>query len=84
MLHPERFFDPENKSVAIEIYNAIKDLPLICLHGHVEPGLFSAPNFRWPSPVDLLNIPDHHVFRMLYSQGIALSGQPRITIFWLI
>jgi glucuronate isomerase len=73
MLQPDRFFDPEprQKSIALELYAGIKDLPLICPHGHVDPALFATPNYRFGNPVELIVQPDHYVLRMLYSQGIA-------------
>ncbi len=77
----DRYFssDPEQRTVARELYNHVKDLPLVCPHGHVDPRLFADPNYRFGSPVDLLIIPDHYIFRMLYSQGITLEslGIPR-------
>ena len=30
-------------------------------------------NYSFGSPVEMLIIPDHYVFRMLYSQGISLE-----------
>ncbi|MBN2441894.1 MAG: glucuronate isomerase [Spirochaetales bacterium] len=74
MLNPYRFFDcqPETRETALALYNEIKDLPLICPHGHVDPALF-AHNKPFPDPSQLLIIPDHYVFRMLYSQGIPLE-----------
>jgi len=76
-----RYFssDPAQNKVAVELYDTVKDLPLICPHGHVDPRLFSDPDYTFGSPVDLLIIPDHYIFRMLYSQGISLEslGIPR-------
>ena len=71
-----RYFSPDaaqNKAAA-ELYETVRDLPLICPHGHVAPRLFADPDYRFGSPVDLLIIPDHYVFRMLYSQGISLDS----------
>ena len=70
-----RYFasDPVQNRVAGELYESVKDLPLICPHGHVDPRLFADPDYQFGSPVDLLIIPDHYVFRMLYSQGISLD-----------
>jgi glucuronate isomerase len=48
-------------------------LPLICPHGHVDPALLSR-NEPFPEPASLLIVPDHYIFRMLYSQGIALDS----------
>lgn len=71
-----RYFGPDaqQKQIAREIYEPIADLPLICPHGHVDPRLFSDPDYALGSPVDLLIIPDHYIFRMLYSQGIPLEN----------
>jgi glucuronate isomerase len=77
----DRYFAPEpaQKQLARAFYAQVKDLPLICPHGHVDPRMLSASHYAWGSPVDLLIIPDHYVFRMLYSQGISLEslGIPR-------
>ncbi|MCY4540283.1 MAG: glucuronate isomerase [Chloroflexi bacterium] len=71
-----RYFasDPAQNRIAVELYESVKDLPLICPHGHVDPRLFADPDYRFGSPVDLLIIPDHYIFRMLYSQGISLEA----------
>jgi glucuronate isomerase len=77
----ERYFssDPARRKIALALYEAVAPLPLICPHGHVDPRLFAEADFTFGSPVDLLIIPDHYIFRMLYSQGIALEslGIPR-------
>lgn len=71
-----RYFssDPAQNRVAAELYDSVKELPLICPHGHVDPRLFADPDYQFGSPVDLLIIPDHYIFRMLYSQGISLEA----------
>ena len=80
-LHPDRAlpFPAEQRSVAREIYAETKDLPLICMHGHVEPEVF-ADDSPFADPAQLLIVPDHYVFRMLASQGIepARLGVPRL------
>ena len=77
----DRYFDsdPAQKRVAMELYQSVANLPLICPHGHVDPKLFADEKASFGSPADLLIIPDHYVFRMLYSQGIPLEdlGMPR-------
>ena len=75
MLHPERYFSPNppRRAAALKLYEGIKDLPLVCPHGHVVPRLFSDPDYQFGSPTELLLVPDHYVFRMLYSQGIQLE-----------
>jgi len=74
-LNPDRFFspDPGQRAAARELYVRVKDLPLICPHGHVDPRLFADPNYQFGSPPEFLLVPDHYVFRMLYSQGIKLE-----------
>jgi glucuronate isomerase len=77
----DRYFspDPAQLQVARRLYQRVKELPLVCPHGHVDPRLLVASSYDWGTPVDLLIIPDHYVFRMLYSQGITLEelGIPR-------
>lgn len=81
ILNEDRFFDPDPvvRNYARDIYQTIKDLPIISPHGHVDPNIF-AENKPFPNPTQLFLIPDHYLFRMLYSQGIQLEdlGIPRI------
>lgn len=80
-LHPDRAlpFHPDQRRVAQEIYRETKDLPLICMHGHVEAEVF-AEDTAFADPAQLLIVPDHYVFRMLASQGVELPdlGVPRV------
>ena len=80
-LDPDRAlpFPTEQRSIARKIYGETKDLPLICMHGHVEPEVF-ADDSPFADPAQLLIVPDHYVFRMLASQGIepARLGVPRL------
>jgi glucuronate isomerase len=61
------------KRFAVELYESVANLPLICPHGHVDPRVFADPDYHFGTPTDLLIVPDHYVFRMLYSQGIRLE-----------
>jgi len=74
-LHDDRYFDPDPtvRAIARELYTSVRDEPLVCPHGHVDPALF-ARNEPFADPVDLIVLPDHYLFRMLYSQGIALES----------
>ncbi len=76
LLNPDRFFspDPSQRAAARGLYQAVKDLPLVCPHGHVDPRIFADPDYRFGSPTELLLVPDHYIFRMLYSQGIKLEA----------
>ena len=69
MSHPPT---PLLPSSAIAIYEAIRDVPIISPHGHCDPSWW-ANNSAFPDPAALLIRPDHYVFRMLYSQGVALG-----------
>lgn len=75
-LPPDRYFDsdPARRRVAVELYESVAALLLICPHGHVNPALFSDPNATFGSPAELLIIPDHYVFRLLYSHGVPLES----------
>ena len=81
LLNPDRFFDPDNdvRVIARELYSKVKDLPIVSPHGHVDPKML-AENTPFPDPTELILIPDHYVFRMLYSQGIEIEslGVPTI------
>lgn len=74
LLHEDRLFpaDPSVRAITRRLYNAIKDLPLISPHGHTDPAWY-AHNEPFPDPARLFVVPDHYVFRMLYSQGVPLE-----------
>ncbi|WP_147111667.1 glucuronate isomerase [Tateyamaria sp. syn59] len=57
---------------AAQIYDGIKGAPIVSPHGHCDPAWF-ATNAAFSDPAELLVIPDHYVFRMLYSQGVPLD-----------
>lgn len=71
-----RYFssDPAQRQIAQSLYEQVRDFSLICPHGHVDPRLLADDHFAWGTPVDLLIIPDHYIFRLLYSQGISLEA----------
>ncbi len=76
MLSPDRYFgpDPAQKRIARDLYEMVAKLPIISPHGHVDPRLFADEQATFGSPADLLIIPDHYVFRMLYSVGVPLEA----------
>jgi len=80
-LHPDRLFpgDPGARAVARALYERVKDLPIISPHGHTDPSWF-ATDAPFANASELLIIPDHYVFRMLYSQGVPMEalGVPTI------
>ena len=73
-LNHDRFFEPDSKTRAIarELYEEVREMPIISPHGHVDPKILSE-NTNFPNPAELLIIPDHYIFRMFYSQGIRLE-----------
>jgi glucuronate isomerase len=81
LLDPDRIFapDPGQRRVARELYDSIASLPIVSPHGHVDPALLADEEATFGTPADLFIIPDHYVFRMLYSQGVPLEalGIPR-------
>ncbi|WP_146346794.1 glucuronate isomerase [Falsiphaeobacter marinintestinus] len=71
--------DAKSRAIASDLYDGIRDLPLICPHGHTDPQWF-AENTAFPDPAQLFVTPDHYVFRMLCSAGLDLTalGVPRV------
>ncbi|MFS8035384.1 glucuronate isomerase [Xanthobacter sp. AM11] len=80
LIHPDRLLpaDPSVRAVARRLYETVAGLPIISPHGHTDPRWY-AGNAHFPDPAQLFVVPDHYVFRMLYSQGIPLEklGVPR-------
>ena len=80
-LHPDRLFpaDERTRSIARALYATIKDVPIVSPHGHTDPSWF-ATDAPFANPAELLIVPDHYVFRMLYSQGVKLEqlGVPTV------
>jgi glucuronate isomerase len=80
-LHPDRLFpsDPATRDIARRLHATVRDLPIVSPHGHTDPRWF-AYDAPFANPADLLIVPDHYVFRMLYSQGVKLEelGVPTI------
>ena len=74
LLHPDRLFPvaPEARALARSLYATVQKLPIVSPHGHTEAAWF-AGNESFSNAADLLLVPDHYLFRMLYSQGIALQ-----------
>lgn len=74
-LDPDRLL-PASKSVrsiARQLYREVARLPIISPHGHTDPRWF-ATNAPFANAVELLVTPDHYLFRMLFSQGVALEA----------
>jgi glucuronate isomerase len=80
LLDDDRLFpvEPSVRALARVLFAEVRDLPIVSPHGHTDPRWF-AENERFPDPAQLLMVPDHYIFRMLFSQGVALErlGVPR-------
>jgi glucuronate isomerase len=74
VLHADRALptEPSMRAVARRVYAATRDLPLVCMHGHV-PAELLADDEQFADPAQLLVVPDHYVTRMLFSQGVRLE-----------
>ena len=74
-LHPDRLFpaEPTVRAIAQRLYQRIAALPIVSPHGHTDPRWF-ADNESFGNATKLLLLPDHYVFRMLYSQGISMES----------
>lgn len=73
-LHPDRLLpaDPRMRDIARELYDGVRDLPIISPHGHVPPTWLSE-NIPFRDPTSLLITPDHYVTRLLHANGIVLA-----------
>ena len=60
------------RGIARRLYQAVRDLPIVSPHGHCDPSWF-ARDEPFSDPATLLIVPDHYLFRMLYSQGVPLE-----------
>ena len=74
LIHDDRLLpiDPCTRAVARRLYEHVKHLPIVSPHGHTDPRWY-AENVAFPDPAQLFVVPDHYIFRMLYSQGIRLE-----------
>jgi glucuronate isomerase len=74
-VHPDRLLpvDPGTRTIARNLYDRVRQLPLICPHGHVDPAVL-LHNRPFPDPTTLLLAPDHYVTRLLHADGVELSA----------
>lgn len=74
-VNPDRLLPAESglRMIARELYDSVKDLPIISPHGHVPPQWFAEnPNFK--NPTHLLLTPDHYINRLLHANGVDLAA----------
>ena len=74
-LHPDRLLpaDPSVRAVARRLYDAVRQLPIVSPHGHVDPRiLLDDEPFR--DPASLFVTPDHYITRLLHASGVPLDA----------
>lgn len=73
-MHPDRLFppDPGVREIARRLHASVAGLPIVSPHGHTDPRWFASDD-NFSDPAALFVTPDHYVFRMLHSQGVALE-----------
>ncbi|MCO1658613.1 glucuronate isomerase [Pseudonocardia humida] len=64
--------DPATRVIARRIHREVRELPLVCMHGHVDAAVLAADR-PFADPASLLVVPDHYLLRMLVSQGAELA-----------
>jgi hypothetical protein len=82
-LHPDRLLpaDPGTRAVERRLYQAVRDLPILPPHGHIDAATL-LDDEPLPDPTALFITPDHYVTRLLHASGVALDelgvGQGRL------
>src|SRR3954464_15193986 len=73
-LDPDRLLpaEPGERDVARRLYDAVRDLPVISPHGHVDPR-WLLDDEPFPDPATLFITPDHYVTRLLHADGVRLD-----------
>ena len=75
VLHRDRLLpaDPAVRDIARRLYNAVRDLPIISPHGHVNPRIL-LDDVPFRDPAELFVTPDHYVTRLLHASGVPLDA----------
>src|SRR5436190_11886963 len=75
VLDDDRLFpaEPGVRAIARRLYGRVKALPIVSPHGHTDPAWF-ATDAPFADATSLLLAPDHYLYRMLYSQGVAMEA----------
>lgn len=80
ILHPDRLLpaDAGLRRIARDLYDGLRDLPIVSPHGHTDPAWF-ASDAPFADAASLLVTPDHYLLRMLHSRGVSYDalGVPR-------
>jgi glucuronate isomerase len=72
--HEDRLLptDPGQRGIARRLYDQVRDVALVCPHGHIDAGLL-ARDTPFTNPAALLVTPDHYVTRLLHAHGVPLE-----------
>jgi glucuronate isomerase len=75
VLHPDRLLpaEPGVRAVARRLYEAVRGLPVVSPHGHVDPRLLLEDR-PFADPASLFVTPDHYVTRLLHASGVGLGA----------
>lgn len=73
--NPDRLLpaDPTTRSIARELYESVRELPIISPHGHVPAAMIRADQ-RFADPSDLFLSSDHYVTRLLHAGGVPYDA----------
>jgi glucuronate isomerase len=71
---PDRLLpaEPGVRDVARRLYEAVRDLPILSPHGHVDARIL-ADDVPFADPASLFVTPDHYVTRLLHAGGVPLA-----------
>ena len=72
--HPDRLLpaEPGIRAVARRLYGAVRELPIVSPHGHVDPRIL-VDDVPFRDPASLFVTPDHYVTRLLHASGVPLA-----------
>jgi glucuronate isomerase len=73
-VHPDRLLpaEPGVRDIARRLYAAVRELPIVSPHGHVDPRIL-VDDAPFVDPTSLFIQPDHYVTRLLHAGGVPLD-----------
>jgi glucuronate isomerase len=73
-VHPDRLLpaEPAVRDIARRLYDAVRELPIVSPHGHVDPAILLEDK-PFADPTSLFIQPDHYVTRLLHAGGVGLE-----------
>ena len=73
-VHGDRLLpaEPQVRIIARRLYEAVRELPIVSPHGHVDPRIL-VDDAPFADPASLLVQPDHYVTRLLHTAGVGLD-----------